>query len=43
MTLSCGEISFEKESWILAIFESKIELISHIAKCCVTWLGNDNS
>ena len=43
MTLNCGEISFENESWTYAIFESESELICLIAKCCVTWVRNDNS
>ena len=43
MTLNCGKISFEKECWIQAIFESEAELICLIAKCCVTWVGKDNS
>ena len=43
VTLNCGEISFEKECWTYAIFESESELICLIAKCCVTWVGNDNS
>ena len=43
MTLNCDEISFEKESWTQAIFESEFGLICLIAKCCVTWVGNDNS
>ena len=43
VTLNCDEISLEKESWILTIFESESELICLIAKCCVTWVGNDIS
>jgi len=39
--LNCDEISFDLESVTWAIFESEFQLICLIAKCCVTWVGND--
>jgi len=42
VTLKYGKISFNLGSWILVISESEFELICLIAKCCVTWVGNDN-